>query len=167
MIARNRGAIARNRPNFRQPHDQLARELAYPAQLEEEGDGGYIVTSPDFGVGATQGDSRDEALVQAADLLETIVANYMAEGWDLPTPSAPAGRPLVRLAPLVAAKAELYRAMRAAGISKAELARRAGVSPQQAQRLFDIRHASRLDQIEAALTALGRRLVVTSDAASS
>jgi antitoxin HicB len=140
-------------------------ELAYPAQLEAEGDGGYVVTFPDFGVGATQGDSYDEALTQAADLLETMIANYMAEGWDLPAPSAPAGRPLVRLAPLVAAKAEVYRAMRAAGVSKAELARRVGVSPQQAQRLFDIRHASRLDQIDAALAALGRRLVVMTEAA--
>jgi antitoxin HicB len=140
-------------------------ELAYPAQLEAEGDGGYVVTFPDFGVGATQGDSLDEALVQAADLLETMVANYMAENWDLPAPSAPAGRPLVRLAPLVTAKAEVYRAMRAAGVTKAELARRVGVSPQQAQRLFDIHHASRLDQIDAALAALGRRLVVTTEAA--
>ena len=140
-------------------------ELAYPAQLEAEGDGGYVVTFPDFGVGATQGDSLDEALAQAADLLETMIANYMAEGWDLPAPSAAAGRPLVRLAPLVAAKAEVYRAMRAAGVSKAELARRVGVSPQQAERLFDIRHASRLDQIDAALAALGRRLVVTTEAA--
>jgi antitoxin HicB len=49
-------------------------------------------------------------------------------------------------------------------VSKAELARRVGVSPQQAQRPFDIRHASRLDQIDAALAALGRRLVVTTEA---
>ena len=78
---------------------------------------------------------------------------------------APAGRPLVPLAPLVAAKAELYRTMRRAGITKAELARRIGISPQQAQRLFDIHHASRLDQIESAMRALGRRLIVTSGAA--
>jgi antitoxin HicB len=55
--------------------------------------------------------------------------------------------------------------MRKAGITKAELTRRIGISPQQAQRLFDIHHASRLDQIEAGMRALGRRLVVTSDAA--
>ena len=140
-------------------------ELAYPAQLEAEGNGGYVVTFPDFGVGATQGDTLDEALAQAADLLETMVANYMAEGWDLPAPSPAAGRPLVRLTPLVAAKAEVYRAMRAADMSKAELARRIGISPQQAQRLFDIHHASRLDQIDTALAALGRRLVVTTEAA--
>ena len=84
-----------------------------------------------------------------------MVANYMAEGWDLPDPSpSTAGRPLVGLAPLVAAKAELYRAMC-----------KARISPQQVRRLFDIHHASRLDQIEAAMRALGRRLVVTSDAA--
>lgn len=59
------------------------------------------MTFPDFGVGVTQGDDREEAMAQAADLLETMVANYMAEGWDLPEPSPALGRPLVRLAPLV------------------------------------------------------------------
>jgi antitoxin HicB len=54
--------------------------------------------------------------------------------------------------------------MHAQGIRKAELARRIGISPQQAQRLFDIHHASRLDQIEAALAAFGRRLIVSTDA---
>ena len=141
-----------------------AVSLAWPVTLDPAEEGGFNVNLPDFPEGFTQGDTREEALAQAVDLLETMVANYMAEGWDLPAPSAPGDRPLVRLAPLVAAKAEVYRAMRAAGISKAELARRIGVSPQQAQRLFDIHHASRLDQIDAALAALGRRLVVTTEA---
>jgi antitoxin HicB len=138
-------------------------ELAYPAELKAEADSGFVVTLPDFGVGTAQGNTLDQALCQAADLLEAMVATHMAEGSDLPVPSAPAGRPLVRLTPLVAAKAEVYRAMRAAGISKAELARRVGISPQQAQRLFDLHHASRLDQIQSALAALGRRLVVTAE----
>ena len=140
--------------------------LAWPVSLDPAEEGGFVVNFPDFPEGWSQGETREEALAQAADLLETMVANYMAEGWDLPDPSPPtAGRALVGLAPLVAAKAELYRAMRKAGIDKTELARRVGISPQQAQRLFDIHQASRLDQIEAAMRALGRRLVVTSDAA--
>ena len=105
------------------------------------------------------------ALRQAADLLETIVANCLAEGWEVPSPSPPRGRPLVALDPLVAIKVELYRAMHAAGISKAELARRMGIAPQQAQRLFDTNHASRIDQLAAAFAALGRRLVISSQAA--
>lgn len=66
---------------------------------------------------------------------------------------------------LTAAKLEAYRAMRAAGINKRELAERLGWQPSQVTRLFDGRHASRLDLIEAALAALGRRLVIDSEAA--
>lgn len=85
---------------------------------------------PDFGVGVTQGDDREEALAQAADLLETMVANYMAEGWDLPDPSLPQGRAAARAASTARHKAEVYRAMRQAGIDKTELAWRIGVAPE-------------------------------------
>src|SRR5947209_13251702 len=95
-------------------------DLAYPARFEPEPDGGFTVSFPDFKAGFTYGATHDEALHQAKDLLETIVANWMAEGWDIPAPSAARGRPLIPLAPLVAIKVELYRAMRAAGITKAE-----------------------------------------------
>jgi antitoxin HicB len=90
-----------------------------------------------------------------------MVANYMAEGWDLPKPSQARGRPIVRLAPLVAAKAEVYRAMHRAGIGKEELARRVGIAPAAIDQLFSIHHESAVNQIEAALAALGRRLVVS------
>jgi antitoxin HicB len=78
--------------------------LRWPVRLESAEEGGFIVTFPDFGDGVTQGDDREEALAQAEDLLETMVANYLAEGWDLPEPSPARGRPLVLLAPLVAAR---------------------------------------------------------------
>ena len=139
--------------------------LAYPARLKAEPEGGFTVTFPDFDVGVTYGSTHEEALRQAADLLETIVANYLAEGWDIPVPSAARGRPLATLEPLVAMKVALYRAMRAAGVTKAELARRMGIAPQQVQRLFDTNHASRVDQLAAAFAALGRRLVVIDEAA--
>jgi antitoxin HicB len=138
---------------------------AYPVRLEEEADGGYVVTLPDIGVGATQGDDLAAALTQAEDLLETIVLNYMAEGWDVPLPSPAKGRPTVALPALTSAKLEAYRAMRAAGLNKKQLAERLGWQPSQVTRRFDGRHASRLDQIEAALRVLGRRLVITSEAA--
>jgi len=54
---------------------------------------------------------------------------------------------------LTAAKLEAYRAMRAAGLNKRQLAARLGWRPSQVTRLFDGRHASRLDQIETALAA--------------
>jgi antitoxin HicB len=51
--------------------------------------------------------------------------------------------------------------MRQAGIDKAELARRIGMAPEDADRLFSIHDETGLDRIEAALAVLGSRLVVT------
>jgi len=85
----------------------------------------------------------------------------MTHNEDVPRPSPAKGCPIVALPPLTAAKFEAYRAMRA-GLNKRQLAERLGWQPSQVTRLFDGPHASRLDQIEAALHALGRRLVVTS-----
>ncbi len=141
------------------------KTLAYPARLAPEPEGGFTVSFRDFRAGYTYGATREEALHQAADLLETIVANCLAEGWDVPSPSPAKGRPLVPLEPLVAAKVELYRTMRAAGVTKTELAGRMRIRLQQVERLFDTNHPSRLDQLAAAFAALGRRLVVTSQAA--
>ncbi len=141
-----------------------ARSL-WPVDLIPAEEGGYIVNFPDLPNGWSQGEDRAEALMQAEDLLEEIVLGRMAYGEEVPLPSAANGRPTVALPVLTAAKLEAYRAMRAAGLNKKQLAERLGWQPSQVTRLFDGRHASRLDQIEAALRALGRRLVVSSEAA--
>ena len=56
--------------------------------------------------------------------------------------------------------------MRIARVNKAEPARRLNCHMPQVDRLLDLRHASRLDQLEAAFRALGKQLPVqVSDAA--
>jgi antitoxin HicB len=127
-------------------------------------EGGFIVNFPDLPNGWSQGETRDEALAQAEDLLDEIILGRMAHNEDVPRASPARGRPVAALPALTAAKFEAYRAMRDAGLNKRQLAERLGWQPSQVTRLFDGRHASRLDQIEAALNALGRRLVVTSAA---
>lgn len=98
--------------------------------------------------------------------LETMLAARITDQQDLPLPSPAGGRPCAVLSGLVTAKALLYRAMREAGVGSAELARRPSWQTPQVERLLDLNHASRLDQIETALAALGRRLDVRmSDAA--
>jgi antitoxin HicB len=137
---------------------------AWPVHLSPEPEGGFTVTLPNL-PGVSFGKTREEALLQAEDLLEEIVLGLMAHGDEIPQQPPVRGRPLVTLPALTAAKLEAYRAMRAAGLSKSALAARLGWQPSQVTRLFDGRHASRLEQIEAALTVLGRRLVVGSEAA--
>ena len=48
---------------------------AYPAEIERDEDGRYVVTFPDFGWGATDGATRDEALAEAKDLLCELIAD--------------------------------------------------------------------------------------------
>ena len=139
--------------------------MCYPIRLELEADGDYVVTIPDIGYGATQGDTLAESLDQAEDLLEEAILGIMANDEDAPLPFPARGRPVAGLPALTAAKRELYRAMRAAGFGKEEVAARLRWTPSQVTRFFDGRHAVRLDQVETALAALGRRLVVTSEAA--
>lgn len=133
--------------------------LAYPVDFERDTNGSLLVTFPDFTQAVTFGDDENDALVRAVDALETVLAARIDDREDIPLTS-PAGRPCVILPALTAAKILLYRAMREAGVHKADLARRLGWHPLQIDRLLDLNHASRLDQIEAALAALGKRLSI-------
>jgi len=124
--------------------------------------GGYVVTFPDFGYGATQGETHREAMEMAQDLLMLTIGDYMRESKPLPAAKRHRGskfRP-VALAALQAAKVDLYSAFLASGVKKAELARRIGIPKTHVDRIFSLRHGSRLNQIEAAFAALGKRLHV-------
>lgn len=134
--------------------------LAYPVDLEPDTNGTVLVTFPDFSEAVTFGEDESDALFRAVDALETVLGARIDDREDIPLPSPAAGRPCVILPALSAAKVLLYRAMREAGIRKADLARRLGWHGPQIDRLLDLNHASRLDQIEAALAVLGKRLSV-------
>ena len=61
---------------------------------------------------------------------------------------------------LTAVKVMLYRGMREQCIGKAELARRLGWHLPQVDRVLDVQHHSRMDQMDAAMSAIGRHLYV-------
>ena len=136
---------------------------AYLAQFEPDCQaGGYVVTFPDFGYGVTQGESGAEALDMAQDLLMLTIGDYMRESKPLPKARRHRGahfRP-VPLPALQVAKVDLYCAFLASGLTKSELARRIGIPKTHVDRLFSLRHHSRLEQIEKAFAALGKRLHV-------
>ena len=135
--------------------------LAYPAVLENDpDDAGVIVTFPDFGWGATDGDTRAEALAQAEDALDELIAATMGEHKDLPAPSPARGRPLVRPTPLIAAKAALYMAMRDEGLTNVALAKRMGTSETEVRRWLNPGRATKIATLDEALRTLGRRLEV-------
>jgi antitoxin HicB len=134
---------------------------AYPAALTPDADGGFTVTFRDVPEAITEGDTREEALLRAEDALESALAMYIATKEPLPASSkAQAGEGMVPLSALGMAKTALYDAMREQGVGRAELARRLRWHLPQVSRLLDLHHASRMEHVEAALAALGLRLII-------
>ena len=93
------------------------------------------------------------------DALEEAIAGRIHGRDDIPTPSR--GKTYATLPTLTSVKVLLYQGMREQGVGKAELARRLGWHMPQVDRVLDVEHHSRLDQMDAALGAIGRRLDVT------
>jgi len=124
--------------------------MRYPVELVHEDNGTVTAIVPDLPGTLTFGDDEAEALVRSVDAIESMIIGIMADREAIPPPSRPGKRPTVNLPALSVAKIALYETMRAAGTGKAELARRLGWHLPQVDRLLDLRHASRLDQIEAA-----------------
>ena len=79
--------------------------------------------------------------------------------------SAADGQELVAVPPIVAAKLALYSAIRAQGITRVALAARLGVSEGAIRKLLNPDHRSHISQVEKALRAIGRALVLEDRAA--
>ena len=133
----------------------------YPVKLTSSKEGGYVVTCRDLPQLITQGEDERDALEQAADAMDEVFATYMIEGMDFPVPGKAGRREhLVSPPAETMAKAALYVAMREAGISKTQLARRLGVDEKEVRRLLDPHYGSKLPRIAQAINLLGQRLVI-------
>jgi len=132
--------------------------LAYPANIDPDETGSYLVTFPDFAWGATEGTTVEEALIEAEDALAEILAAHIINGEPIPRPSVPRNdQHLVYPPAEMAAKTALYLALQESGIPKTELAARLAVSEKAVRRLLDPHHKSKLEKIDAALHVLGKR----------
>ncbi len=134
--------------------------VRYPVTLTKDDNDTYMVTFPDVLDAVTFGETKEEALSRAADALLTVFDAYMKDRRDIPAPSDRAGAS-IDLPALETSKIELYRAMRENKVGKSELAKRLKWHLPQVDRVLDVHHGSQIDQMEAALSALGKKLVVT------
>jgi antitoxin HicB len=66
--------------------------LSWQALFEPAEEGGFVVTFPDLGHGATQGETEEEAMEMAADFLSCVVSDYIGSGEPIPDPKKRRGR---------------------------------------------------------------------------
>ncbi|MGD0294933.1 MAG: type II toxin-antitoxin system HicB family antitoxin [Terracidiphilus sp.] len=133
--------------------------LQYPANFEPAEEGGFVITFPDIPEAISQGEDVEDAMVHAADVLESALDWYLEDERPIPAPSKPKrGQYLIELPASLSAKVLLVNEMVSQKIRPAELARRLKVTPQEVTRLIDVHHTTKIDGIAVALKALGKTL---------
>ncbi|MEA3186491.1 MAG: antitoxin HicB [Chthoniobacter sp.] len=134
--------------------------MQFPLVLTPDDNGTLMVTCPLLPEVTSFGEDHDDALTHGRDAVEEAIAARMARWEDIAWPQrqdmVPACKEnrAVALSIMVSLKASLYAACKAAGVSRAELARRLNWHREQVDRLFRLDHESKVEQIEAAFAAL-------------
>jgi len=134
----------------------------YPVTIHEDENPGVAVTCDDLPEFNSAGDDVDDALRESVDGIETALSIYVDQRRVIPAASKPEpGQHVVRLPAVTVAKIVLWNEMMARDMRKADLCRLLGLAQTQGDRLVDFLHTSKMEAIEKALAALGKRLVVS------
>lgn len=133
----------------------------YPITVHEE-NGHFWSSCKDLPEAHSAGDTIEELLANAEEGIQLALSIYVDQGREIPAASNPEnGWQHVVYQPIqVVAKAVLWNTMVHQGLRVADLARLLGVSHPTASRLVDFEHNSKIEQVEGALRALGKRLQV-------
>jgi antitoxin HicB len=131
--------------------------VSYLVKLEPDDNGTLLVTCPELPEVTTFGEDEADAIAHARDAIEEALAARIADGRDIPR-TRPADGPRVAVSLQTQMKVQLYWALAAAEITRAELMRRLGWKRESVDRLFRLDHATRVDQYDAAFRALGREI---------
>lgn len=136
--------------------------LNYPITLSPDSNGTYLVGFPDFPEANSVGNDKEDALTNAVEALEVALSIYFDERRPVPLPSAAdVGDAVVSLPALETAKVLLWNEMYAQKLRKADLARLLNVHTPQVDRLFDLSHSSKIEFVEQAAKALGKKLEIS------
>lgn len=132
----------------------------YPVILEyDEATKGYAVSFVDIPEALTQGDSIEDALIEAQDALITAMDFYFEDKRAVPMPSKPKkGQHVVALPPSVWAKVLLLNEVVNQNLRPIDVARKMGTRPQDVNRILDLHYATKIDTVAAALKAVGKEL---------
>jgi antitoxin HicB len=125
------------------------------------------VTFPDLPEAITSGKDLPDALEQASDCLQEALAGRIVRRDPVPVPSKPRrGQRTIGVALYLAPKLALYMAMRNARVNNSELARRLGCTELVVRRMLNPKHDTKPEKLQAALEALGKRVLVAVDDAA-
>jgi len=134
--------------------------ILYPALIEfDKNDQRYLVTFFDFDEAITEATSKEEALLNAAEVLTLTLEGRMEEGMNIPLPSKHSKAELI--APSLRVQSALLLRLARGSLTTAKLARSLNTSWAAVARLEDPHHWPSLKQVEKAAKAIGQRVVLS------
>src|SRR5580700_9466518 len=123
----------------------LRTRYSFPAELQRQPDGSFLVRFPDLPEAVTDGTTQTEALAEAADCLSEALAGRIRRGEPIPAASPVAGdMHSVEPDASITLKTALYSVLRDRRMTAADLARDLGIDERKAARLIDPRAMSSL-----------------------
>ena len=134
-------------------------EIRYPAILEPQEGSGFFVRFIDLKDTFTEGDTREEAIFNAAEVLTAMLLVKLEDGDAIPTPSSHVPDSLM-IAPDAKTQAALLVRFARGERPLAEIARALETSWPSAKRLEDPTHWPSLKSLDRAAAAMGKRLVL-------
>lgn len=138
----------------------------YAIRFEKDSELGVAVFCRDLPQLNSYGDDVEHAKREALDAIESTLSLYVDDRKPIPEATPPQdGEHVVYLPSVTVAKIVLWNTMMERDMRKADLRRLMGVHQVQGDRLVDFLHTSKMEQIEAALAALGKRLAISVEAA--
>ncbi|HEY8710426.1 MAG TPA: type II toxin-antitoxin system HicB family antitoxin [Burkholderiaceae bacterium] len=138
----------------------MAMDIRYPATVESQKDGTYLVRFLDLPDTFTEGQTLEEALFNAAEVLSAMLAWRLDESKDVPAPTQKA-KGAQYIAPDAKTQAAMLLRLARGERTLSDLARALETSWPAAKRLEDPTHWPSLKTLDRAAAALGKRLVLT------
>jgi antitoxin HicB len=135
-------------------------DIRYPATVEQQADGRWFAQFVDLEDTFTEGQSKEEALFNAAEVLSAMLAWRLDAGQPVPAPS-PDLSDAHYVAPDAKTQAAMLLRLARGERTLADLARALETSWPAAKRLEDPSHWPSLKTLDRAAAALGKRLVLS------
>ena len=133
-------------------------KIAYYAKFEPQPEGGFTVTFPDLPEAITEGDTEEEALYNASEVLTLTLDGRMAEGEPIPEAVYLEG---MMIYPSPTCQAAILVRFSRQSRPLSDIARTLHTSWAAAQRLENPRHATNIRQLERVASMFGKRLVLS------
>jgi len=135
-------------------------DIRYPATVAEQTDGTFLVQFVDLPDTFTEGQTKEEALFNASEVLSAMLAWRLDDAKDIPAPS-PKIKGAHYIAPDAKTQAAMLLRLARGDRTLSDLARALETSWPAARRLEDPTHWPSLKTLDRAAAALGKRLVLT------